>query len=134
MTKGAVSIGGAESASDTAPPVPPEIKEAARLAPDHWLGMVDPAWSGKGEPPDWAVVGQWRSGLDGEIEEWRANEEYRPLAAGTGPAGADPRGGRGGPARGHGLWPRGRRTSYGRHRGGGRADRSGRRPAVGHGP
>ncbi|MFJ1746201.1 type VII secretion system-associated protein [Streptomyces sp. NPDC088116] len=65
-------------ADDTAPPVPAEIEEAARLAPDHWLGMVDPAWSGEGEPPDWAVVGQWRSGLDGEIEEWRANEEYRP--------------------------------------------------------
>ncbi|MDW4908110.1 type VII secretion system-associated protein [Streptomyces sp. ADMS] len=65
-------------AADAAPPVPEEIKEAARLAPDHWLGMVDPAWSGEGEPPNWAVVGQWRSGLDGEIEEWRANEEYRP--------------------------------------------------------
>ncbi|MFJ1600509.1 type VII secretion system-associated protein [Streptomyces sp. NPDC088261] len=66
------------TATADAPPVPEEIKEAARLAPDHWLGMVDPAWSGKGDPPNWAVVGQWRSGLDGEIEEWRANEEYRP--------------------------------------------------------
>ncbi|MEU8824659.1 type VII secretion system-associated protein [Streptomyces sp. NPDC048636] len=66
------------TAADTAPPVPKEIEEAARLAPDHWLGMVDPAWAGPGEPPSWAVVGQWRSGLDGEIEEWRENEEYRP--------------------------------------------------------
>ncbi|WP_431775930.1 type VII secretion system-associated protein [Streptomyces cucumeris] len=66
------------TASDTAPPVPKQIEEAARLAPDHWLGMVDPAWAGPGEPPNWAVVGQWRSGLDGEIEEWRENEEYRP--------------------------------------------------------
>ncbi|GAA1161267.1 hypothetical protein GCM10009654_17200 [Streptomyces hebeiensis] len=69
---------GAGAADDAMPPVPDDIKEAARLAPDHWLGMVDPAWSGEGEPPDWAVVGQWRSGLDGEIEEWRPNEEYRP--------------------------------------------------------
>ncbi|MFF3263835.1 type VII secretion system-associated protein [Streptomyces sp. NPDC002932] len=76
---------------DTAPPVPAEIEEAARLAPDHWLGMVDPAWSGKGEPPDWAVVGQWRSGPDGEIEEWRANEGYRPSPQALGwPAPADP--------------------------------------------
>ncbi|MFJ1927993.1 type VII secretion system-associated protein [Streptomyces sp. NPDC088131] len=76
---------------DGAPPVPAEIEEAARLAPDHWLGMVDPAWSGKGEPPDWAVVGQWRSGPDGEIEEWRANEEYRPSPQALGwPAPADP--------------------------------------------
>ncbi|MFC4471793.1 type VII secretion system-associated protein [Streptomyces xiangluensis] len=68
----------AGSAADTEPPVPAEIREAARIAPDHWLGMVDPTWSGEGEPPNWAVVGQWRSGLDGEIEEWRPNEEYRP--------------------------------------------------------
>lgn len=67
-----------QSPADTEPEIPPEIVEAARLAPDHWLGMVDPAWSGEGEPPNWAVVGQWRSGLNGEIEEWRANEEYRP--------------------------------------------------------
>ncbi|MYV51227.1 type VII secretion system-associated protein [Streptomyces sp. SID3212] len=74
-----------------APPVPEEIKEAARLAPDHWLGMVDPAWSGKGDPPNWAVVGQWRSGLDGEIEEWRPNEEYRPSPQALGwPAPTDP--------------------------------------------
>ncbi|MEV7017550.1 type VII secretion system-associated protein [Streptomyces sp. NPDC093991] len=63
---------------DTAPPLPEEIREAARLAPDHWLGMVDPTWSGPGEPPSWAVVGQWRSDVDGEIAEWRPNEEYRP--------------------------------------------------------
>ena len=83
----------AEAAADAAaaPPVPEEIKEAARLAPDHWLGMVDPAWSGEGEPPNWAVVGQWRSGLEGEIEEWRANEEYRPSPQALGwPAPTDP--------------------------------------------
>ncbi|MGW1758791.1 type VII secretion system-associated protein [Streptomyces mirabilis] len=60
------------------PEAPADVQEAARLAPDHWLGMVDPAWRGEGPPPVWALVGEWRSGTNGEIEEWRANEEYRP--------------------------------------------------------
>jgi hypothetical protein len=60
------------------PPVPDDIREAARLAPDHWLGMVDPAWSGEGLPPEWAVVGQWRSDESGEVVEWQENENYRP--------------------------------------------------------
>ncbi|MBY8886062.1 type VII secretion system-associated protein [Streptomyces sp. PTM05] len=60
------------------PPVPDHIREAARRAPDHWFGMVDPTWSGEGAPPDWAVVGQWRSDSAGEIVEWRDNEEYQP--------------------------------------------------------
>ncbi|MEU5281050.1 type VII secretion system-associated protein [Streptomyces asoensis] len=86
---GTAALGGV--AEDTGPPVPDEIKEAARQAPDHWLGMVDPAWSGEGEPPNWAVIGQWRSGLDGEIEEWRPNEEYRPSPQALGwPAPTDP--------------------------------------------
>ncbi|MFJ7078541.1 type VII secretion system-associated protein [Streptomyces sp. NPDC098781] len=67
-----------DGSGDEMPPVPPDIREAARLAPDHWLGLIDPAWSGKGDPPTWAVIGQWRSGPSGEVEEWRANEEYRP--------------------------------------------------------
>ena len=60
------------------PAIPDSIREAGRLAPDHWLGMVDPAWSGEGTPPSWALVGQWRSSPEGEIVEWRDNEEYRP--------------------------------------------------------
>ncbi|MFJ9409145.1 type VII secretion system-associated protein [Streptomyces sp. NPDC101393] len=67
-----------EGATENMPPVPDSIREAAKLAPDHWLGMVDPTWSGEGAPPAWAVVGQWRSGLEGEIAEWRDNEGYRP--------------------------------------------------------
>lgn len=60
-------------------PTPPEdIVEAARLAPDHWISMIDPGWPGEGVPPDWAVVGRWRSGPTGEIEEWEDNETYRP--------------------------------------------------------
>ncbi|MFI5998699.1 type VII secretion system-associated protein [Streptomyces sp. NPDC051362] len=58
--------------------VPEDIREAARLAPDHWFGMVDPGWRGEGTPPRWAVVGEWRSGLDGDIAEWQDNQDYRP--------------------------------------------------------
>lgn len=60
------------------PPVPDDIREAGRLAPDHWLGVVDPMWSGEGKPPEWAMTGRWRSGLDGEIVEWEDNPDYRP--------------------------------------------------------
>ncbi|MDN3354818.1 type VII secretion system-associated protein [Actinomadura sp. DC4] len=66
------------------PSVPDSIREAGRLAPDHWLGMVDPAWAGDGTPPNWALVGQWRSSPEGEIVEWRDNEEYRPSPSALG--------------------------------------------------
>ncbi|QID40421.1 type VII secretion system-associated protein [Streptomyces albus] len=65
--------------SDDAVPEPPEeFVKAAKLAPNHWLYLTDPAWQGEGPPPDWAVVGQWRSDDDGEIVEWQDNENYRP--------------------------------------------------------
>ncbi|WP_020139994.1 type VII secretion system-associated protein [Streptomyces sp. 351MFTsu5.1] len=74
-----------------APPLPDDVREAARLAPDHWLGVVDPGWRGEGPPPHWAVVGEWRSGLSGEVEEWQPNEEYRPSPASLGwPEPTDP--------------------------------------------
>jgi hypothetical protein len=73
-----------EDAGEGMPPVPDSIRETARLAPDHWLGMVDPAWKVDGEPPSWAVVGQWRSSPEGEIVEWRENDEYRPSPAALG--------------------------------------------------
>ncbi|SOE09538.1 SseB protein N-terminal domain-containing protein [Streptomyces sp. 2323.1] len=60
------------------PEPPPEVIEAARNAPDHWLAMVDLTWQGEGPPPLWSLIGQWRSGPTGEIEEWRDNPEYRP--------------------------------------------------------
>jgi hypothetical protein len=67
-------------------PEPPEdIREAARQAPDHWFGMVDPAWDeAEGPPPSWAVVGQWRSDATGEIVEWLDNDTYRPSPAALG--------------------------------------------------
>jgi hypothetical protein len=67
-----------ESAQGDLPPIPDDVREAARLAPDHWLGMVDPTWVSDDPPPEWAVIGEWRSGLSGEVEEWRPNSEYRP--------------------------------------------------------
>ncbi|MEU1291141.1 type VII secretion system-associated protein [Streptomyces sp. NPDC005840] len=63
---------------DGMPEPPEEFVRAARLAPDHWLYLTDPAWQGEGAPPDWAVVGQWRSDDTGEIVEWQDNETYQP--------------------------------------------------------
>ncbi|MEV7601202.1 type VII secretion system-associated protein [Kitasatospora sp. NPDC089797] len=59
-------------------PVPEHVREAARLAPDHWIGVVDPAWGDKAAPPEWAVLGHWRSDEAGETEEFLPNPEYRP--------------------------------------------------------
>ncbi|MCX5400477.1 type VII secretion system-associated protein [Streptomyces sp. NBC_00102] len=69
---------GAGGGVEGMPPVPPEIREAARLAPGNLIGVMDPAWSAEGDPPDWALVGQWRSGSGGEIEDWYPNPAYRP--------------------------------------------------------
>ncbi|GAA3248799.1 type VII secretion system-associated protein [Streptomyces labedae] len=73
---GAETPAAADTPLDPAPPE--EYVQAARLAPDHWLYLPDPAWQGEGPPPDWAVVGQWRSDSDGTIVEWEDNPEYRP--------------------------------------------------------
>ncbi|WP_432070251.1 type VII secretion system-associated protein [Streptomyces sp. AA1529] len=72
-------------ATDTIDPTPPEeFVEAAKLAPDHWLYLIDPTWSEEGPPPEWAVVGQWRSDAEGEIVEWQDNEDYRPSPSAMG--------------------------------------------------
>ncbi|MEU6293498.1 type VII secretion system-associated protein [Streptomyces sp. NPDC046988] len=71
--------------------VPPEIEEAARIAPDHWFGMVDPAWRGDSSPPNWAVVGQYRSDTEGKVVEWQYNDDYRPSPSANGwPEPTDP--------------------------------------------
>jgi hypothetical protein len=59
---------------------PEDFVTAARLAPDHWLSVVDRHWDGAdGDvPPAWAVLGRWRSDPRGEIVEWEENPEYRP--------------------------------------------------------
>ncbi|MBW8793165.1 MAG: type VII secretion system-associated protein [Streptomyces sp.] len=63
---------------------PDYIHKAAEVAPDHWIAMVDPAWQGEGPPPSWSLVGRWRSGPDGTIQEWQENTEYRPSPAARG--------------------------------------------------
>ncbi|MBO8195372.1 type VII secretion system-associated protein [Streptomyces oryzae] len=62
------------------PPPPEGIVEAAKLAPDHWLSVVDQEWNGKDgeEPPSWVVLGRWRTDENGEIVEWERNDDYRP--------------------------------------------------------
>ncbi|MCC8338958.1 type VII secretion system-associated protein [Streptomyces sp. R1] len=63
---------------------PDELVQAARIAPDHWIRMIDPAWTGEGEPPDWAVGGVWRSDTEGNIVEGQVNEDYKPSPAALG--------------------------------------------------
>ncbi|MFD9304035.1 type VII secretion system-associated protein [Streptomyces sp. NPDC060048] len=67
-----------DTAAAALPPVPEDIREAARRAPEHWLAVIDPAWDGEEAPPVWAVRGQWRSDEAGEVVEWQENPEYRP--------------------------------------------------------
>ncbi|MCX4966938.1 type VII secretion system-associated protein [Streptomyces sp. NBC_00654] len=68
---------------------PEEYVSAARLAPHHWLSVIDRHWnSADGEgAPAWAMPGRWRSDARGEIVEWQANPGYRPSpdAHGWGP-------------------------------------------------
>lgn len=85
------SVGSTEQGGAGLPAIPDGVRDAAREAPDHWFGMVDPAWTGEGPPPGWAVIGEWRSGVSGEIEEYRANDDYRPSPQMLGwPEPADP--------------------------------------------
>ncbi|MFJ2027438.1 type VII secretion system-associated protein [Streptomyces sp. NPDC087897] len=60
--------------------VPEAVKDAARRAPGHWVGIVDPGWTEEHTPPEWAVLGEWRSDGNGDVGEYRANPAYRPSA------------------------------------------------------
>ncbi|MGW7096298.1 type VII secretion system-associated protein [Streptomyces sp. NPDC054874] len=60
--------------------VPDAVKDAARRAPGHWVGIVDPEWAEERTPPEWAVLGEWRSDENGGVGEYRANPAYRPSA------------------------------------------------------
>ncbi|MFF5475887.1 type VII secretion system-associated protein [Streptomyces sp. NPDC012935] len=72
---------GADSveASDT-PEIPEAVRAAARRAPGHWIGVVDPEWTDEGTPPEWAVLGEWQSDENGSVGDYRANPAYRPSA------------------------------------------------------
>ncbi|MEU4921416.1 type VII secretion system-associated protein [Streptomyces parvus] len=60
--------------------VPESVKDAARRAPGHWVGIVDPEWTQARTPPEWAVLGEWQSDESGSVGEYRANPDYRPSA------------------------------------------------------
>ncbi|GGY48401.1 type VII secretion system-associated protein [Streptomyces anulatus] len=60
--------------------VPEAVKDAARRAPGHWIGIVDPEWTSTRTPPEWAVLGEWQSDESGGVGEYRANPAYRPSA------------------------------------------------------
>ncbi|MEU9677882.1 MULTISPECIES: type VII secretion system-associated protein [Streptomyces] len=60
--------------------VPEAVKDAARRAPGHWVGIVDPEWTQARTPPEWAVLGEWQSDESGSVGEYRANPDYRPSA------------------------------------------------------
>ncbi|WP_435863948.1 type VII secretion system-associated protein [Streptomyces spongiicola] len=62
------------------PEIPEAVRAAARAAPGHWIGVVDPEWTEEGPPPDWAVLGEWRSDASGGLEDFRPNPAYRPSA------------------------------------------------------
>lgn len=61
--------------------IPEAVRAAARRAPGHWIGVVDPEWTEeRTPPPEWAVLGEWQSAGDGSVGEYRANPAYRPSA------------------------------------------------------
>ncbi|MDQ0792530.1 type VII secretion system-associated protein [Streptomyces sp. B1I3] len=72
-------VSGDTVASDT-PGIPEAVRAAARRAPGHWIGVVDPEWTEERTPPEWAVLGEWQSDENGGVGEYRANPAYRPSA------------------------------------------------------
>ncbi|MFC8229017.1 type VII secretion system-associated protein [Streptomyces sp. NPDC057287] len=62
------------------PEIPEAVRAAARQAPGHWVGVVDPEWAEERTPPEWAVLGEWQSDDEGGVGEYRANPGYRPSA------------------------------------------------------
>ncbi|MET7596862.1 type VII secretion system-associated protein [Streptomyces sp. NPDC005481] len=66
--------------STDAPEIPEAVRDAARRAPGHWIGVVDPEWTEERTPPEWAVLGEWQSDESGGVGDYRANPVYRPSA------------------------------------------------------
>ncbi|MGP4053043.1 type VII secretion system-associated protein [Streptomyces sp. 2A115] len=62
------------------PVIPEAVRAAARRAPGHWIGVVDPEWTEERTPPEWAVLGEWQSDESGGVGDYRANPAYRPSA------------------------------------------------------
>ncbi|MEU5298994.1 type VII secretion system-associated protein [Streptomyces umbrinus] len=70
---------GTSGTTDT-PEIPEAVRAAARRAPGHWIGVVDPEWTDERTPPEWAVLGEWQSDEIGGVGDYRANPAYRPSA------------------------------------------------------
>ncbi|MGE6732598.1 type VII secretion system-associated protein [Streptomyces sp. NPDC059900] len=68
------------SEADVTPDIPEAVRAAARRAPGHWIGVVDPEWTDERTPPEWAVLGEWQSDESGGVGDYRANPAYRPSA------------------------------------------------------
>ncbi|GAA2246178.1 hypothetical protein GCM10010145_11380 [Streptomyces ruber] len=62
------------------PEIPEAVRAAALRAPGHWIGVVDPEFTEERTPPEWAVLGEWRSDESGGVGTYRANPAYRPSA------------------------------------------------------
>ncbi|MDL5204550.1 type VII secretion system-associated protein [Streptomyces sp. ALI-76-A] len=79
---GPATASGTTEAADAPdiPGIPEAVRAAARRAPGHWIGMVDPEWTEERTPPEWAVLGEWQSDESGGVGEYRANPVYRPSA------------------------------------------------------
>ncbi len=75
-----VAGAGETAGTPETPEIPDAVRAAARRAPGHWIGVVDPDWAQERTPPDWAVLGEWRSDDGGDVTEFRANPTYRPSA------------------------------------------------------
>ncbi len=80
----APSTGSGAVEADGIRAIPEAVRAAARQAPGHWIGVVDPEWTEERTPPDWAVLGEWRSDDDGDVGTFRANPAYRPSARALG--------------------------------------------------
>ncbi|MFE5191727.1 type VII secretion system-associated protein [Streptomyces sp. NPDC056628] len=76
----AESSGSDEARATDTPEIPEAVRDAARRAPGHWIGMVDPDWTQDRTPPAWAVVGEWQSDESGDVGDYRPNPAYRPSA------------------------------------------------------
>ncbi|KFG72845.1 type VII secretion system-associated protein [Streptomyces mutabilis] len=81
---GPAAVPGASPADATeavgTPEIPEAVRAAARRAPGHWIGVVDPEWTRERTPPEWAVLGEWQSDENGRVGVYRPNPAYRPSA------------------------------------------------------
>ncbi|MBB5154517.1 type VII secretion system-associated protein [Saccharopolyspora phatthalungensis] len=69
-----------QPADRPAPPISAEMREHAKQNPHSWLYIADPGYAEGGEdvPPE-GIVGAYRIGADGEIDEdFQFNDRYRP--------------------------------------------------------